>query len=104
MTPPRALACALDTVVIAAIGATERATRFLRSLTERNTCTCPHAVESFAALLHGSLEAEGLLRFSRHTSQCRPCKDLLVALIAAFGLRRVIHAGLNELVRTRTQA
>jgi len=104
MTTPRKIACALDTTVIAVVGAVERATGFFRyrSATARDACTYPRAVEDFAALVNGSLEADGLLRFARHTSSCASCKDLLVTLIVAFGLRRVIRAELQDLLRTRT--
>ena len=82
-----------------AIGrAVELTNRFFRCFSAPNICTSSQAVDDFAAIVNGSLEAEGLLRFAGHVSQCLACRDMLVTLIMATGLRRVLRAGLQELV------
>lgn len=92
------------------VGAVERATRMLRCLSAPKTCTCPQAAQDFVAIGHGYLEVDGLLRLARHTSQCLSCRDLLTTLVMAAGLRRVVRAGLHDLLpgrpgtRTRGQA
>jgi hypothetical protein len=80
------------------LGTVERATQMLRCLSAPKTCTCPQAAQDFVALGRGSLEVEGLLRLARHTSQCISCRDLLTTLVMAAGLRRVVRAGLQDLI------
>ena len=81
-------------------GAIERAIHILRNRFAP-PCTCPQAAQDFAALAHGSIDVEGLLRLARHTSDCLSCRDLLTTLVLATGLRRVVRAGLQEMLPAR---
>ena len=78
-------------------GAIERGIHILRNR-YAPPCTCPQAVQDFAAIAHGSLDVEGLLRLARHTSHCLSCRDLLTTLVLTTGLRRVVRAGLQEML------
>lgn len=93
----REISHALNTLVIATVRAVEQVTKILRYFSASNTCTCPQAVDDFAALANGSLATDGLLRLSRHTSECPSCRVLLATLVMATGLRRVIRTGLQDL-------
>lgn len=95
------VAGALDGVLLAVLGAVDLAGRFWRRSSLPAPCADSHAVEDFRAILDGALDTEGLARFSRHTAACRACRELLTTVVLAVGLRRVIRAGLRELVRAR---
>ncbi len=95
----------LDTLALMVGGAVDLAGRVLRrSSPPRTMCTAPKAVDDFKAILDGSLDANGLARFARHTTSCLTCQELLTTVVLVVGLRRVVGAGMHDLARARKRA
>jgi hypothetical protein len=98
------MAGAMDRVFLWVLGAVDLAARFWRRSSPPAPCADPQAVEDFPALLHGELDTNGLARFSHHAATCLACRELLTTVVLAVGLRRVVRAGVREVVRTRPRS
>jgi len=91
----------LGTLALAVVGAVDLAGRFLRRSSPPTMCLAPH--DDFKALLDGSLDADGLARFARHTTTCPACQELLTTVVLAVGVGRVVRAGLHDLPQGRAR-